>query len=137
MAPEQILHESVDERADLAALTGRLAGLTGVAEVAPPQLSADRDTALEAPVSKRTASFSIFATRAASSSPAAEEELVRRRRHRAAVARVEIEEAVAPPTSPVRKFTLIGGLLVSAIGVAMVLDLLRLLPRYFQFLTAI
>jgi hypothetical protein len=33
--------------------------------------------------------------------------------------------------------SLIGGLLVSAIGVAMVLDLLRLAPRYFQFLTAI
>jgi hypothetical protein len=33
--------------------------------------------------------------------------------------------------------SLVGGLLVSAIGVAMVLDLLRLLPRYFQFLTAI
>jgi cytochrome c-type biogenesis protein len=36
-----------------------------------------------------------------------------------------------------RTVTLVGGLLVSAIGVAMVLDLLRLLPRYFQFLTAI
>ena len=36
-----------------------------------------------------------------------------------------------------RTVSLIGGLLVSAIGVAMVLDLLRLLPRYFQFLTAI
>ncbi len=36
-----------------------------------------------------------------------------------------------------RTASLIGGLLVSAIGVAMVLDLLRLLPRYFQFLTAI
>jgi len=33
--------------------------------------------------------------------------------------------------------SLVGGLLVSAIGVAMVLDLLRLMPRYFQFLTAI
>jgi cytochrome c-type biogenesis protein len=36
-----------------------------------------------------------------------------------------------------RTVSLVGGLLVSAIGVAMVLDLLRLLPRYFQFLTAI
>ena len=36
-----------------------------------------------------------------------------------------------------RTVSLIGGLLVSAIGIAMVLDLLRLLPRYFQFLTAI
>jgi cytochrome c-type biogenesis protein len=36
-----------------------------------------------------------------------------------------------------RTVALVGGLLVSAIGVAMVLDLLRLLPRYFQFLTAI
>ena len=36
-----------------------------------------------------------------------------------------------------RTVSLIGGLLVSAIGVAMILDLLRLLPRYFQFLTAI
>lgn len=36
-----------------------------------------------------------------------------------------------------RTVSFIGGLLVSAIGVAMVLDLLRLLPRYFQFLTAI
>ena len=36
-----------------------------------------------------------------------------------------------------RTVSLIGGLLVSAIGVAMVLDLLRLMPRYFQFLTAI
>ena len=36
-----------------------------------------------------------------------------------------------------RTVSLIGGLLVSAIGVAMVLDLLRLLPRYFQFQTAI
>ena len=36
-----------------------------------------------------------------------------------------------------RTVSLIGGLLVSAIGVAMVLDLLRLAPRYFQFLTAI
>lgn len=36
-----------------------------------------------------------------------------------------------------RTVSLIGGLLVSAIGVAMVLDLLRLFPRYFQFLTAI
>ena len=36
-----------------------------------------------------------------------------------------------------RTVSLIGGLLVSAIGAAMVLDLLRLLPRYFQFLTAI
>ena len=36
-----------------------------------------------------------------------------------------------------RTVSLVGGLLVSTIGVAMVLDLLRLLPRYFQFLTAI
>jgi cytochrome c-type biogenesis protein len=36
-----------------------------------------------------------------------------------------------------RTVALIGGLLVTAIGVAMVLDLLRLLPRYFTFLTAI
>jgi cytochrome c-type biogenesis protein len=36
-----------------------------------------------------------------------------------------------------RTVSLVGGLLVSAIGLAMVLDLLRLLPRYFQFLTAI
>jgi cytochrome c-type biogenesis protein len=36
-----------------------------------------------------------------------------------------------------RTVSLVGGLLVSAIGVAMVLDLLRLAPRYFQFLTAI
>ena len=36
-----------------------------------------------------------------------------------------------------RTVSLIGGLLVSAIGVAMVLDLLRFIPRYFQFLTAI
>jgi cytochrome c-type biogenesis protein len=36
-----------------------------------------------------------------------------------------------------RTVSLVGGLLVSAIGVAMVLDLLRLLPRYFQFLSAI
>jgi cytochrome c-type biogenesis protein len=36
-----------------------------------------------------------------------------------------------------RTVSLIGGLLVAAIGLAMVLDLLRLLPRYFQFLTAI
>jgi cytochrome c-type biogenesis protein len=36
-----------------------------------------------------------------------------------------------------RTVSLIGGLLVAAIGVAMILDLLRLLPRYFQFLTAI
>ena len=36
-----------------------------------------------------------------------------------------------------RTVSLIGGLLVSAIGLAMVLDLLRLLPQYFQFLTAI
>jgi hypothetical protein len=31
----------------------------------------------------------------------------------------------------------VGGLLVVAIGLAMVFDLLRLLPRYFTFLTAI
>jgi cytochrome c-type biogenesis protein len=36
-----------------------------------------------------------------------------------------------------RTVALIGGLLVTAIGAAMVLDLLRLLPRYFTFLTAI
>jgi hypothetical protein len=33
--------------------------------------------------------------------------------------------------------SLVGGLLVAGIGVAMVLDLLRLLPQYFTFLTAI
>jgi cytochrome c-type biogenesis protein len=32
---------------------------------------------------------------------------------------------------------IVGGLLVAAIGVAMLLDLLSLLPRYFQFLTAV
>jgi cytochrome c-type biogenesis protein len=36
-----------------------------------------------------------------------------------------------------RTVSLIGGLLVAGIGVAMVLDLLRLLPQYFTFLTAI
>ena len=36
-----------------------------------------------------------------------------------------------------RAVAIIGGLLVVAIGLAMVLDLLRLAPRYFQFLTAI
>jgi cytochrome c-type biogenesis protein len=36
-----------------------------------------------------------------------------------------------------RTVSLIGGLLVAAIGVAMVLDLLRLLPQYFTFNTAI
>jgi cytochrome c-type biogenesis protein len=36
-----------------------------------------------------------------------------------------------------RTVSLIGGLLVTAIGVAMVLDLLRLLPQYFTFNTAI
>ena len=36
-----------------------------------------------------------------------------------------------------RAVSLIGGLLVVAIGVAMVMDWLVLLPRYFQFLTAI
>jgi cytochrome c-type biogenesis protein len=36
-----------------------------------------------------------------------------------------------------RAMSLIGGLLVAAIGVAMVLDLLSLMPRYFQFLTAV
>ena len=36
-----------------------------------------------------------------------------------------------------RTVSLIGGLLVAAIGVAMVLDLLRLLPQYFTFLTSI
>ena len=36
-----------------------------------------------------------------------------------------------------RTVSLIGGLLVAAIGVAMVFDWLSLLPRYFTFLTAI
>lgn len=36
-----------------------------------------------------------------------------------------------------QKVALVGGLLVVAIGLAMVFDLLRLLPRYFTFLTAI
>jgi cytochrome c-type biogenesis protein len=36
-----------------------------------------------------------------------------------------------------RVVSLIGGLLVAAIGLAMIFDLLRLLPRYFTFLTAI
>jgi cytochrome c-type biogenesis protein len=36
-----------------------------------------------------------------------------------------------------RAVSLIGGLLVAGIGLAMVLDLLRLLPQYFTFLTAI
>ncbi len=36
-----------------------------------------------------------------------------------------------------RTVSLIGGLLVAGIGLAMVLDLLRLLPRYFTFNTAI
>ena len=36
-----------------------------------------------------------------------------------------------------RTVSIIGGLLVTAIGVAMVLDLLRLLPQYFTFNTAI
>ena len=36
-----------------------------------------------------------------------------------------------------RLVSLVGGLLVVAIGLAMVLDLLSLLPRYFQFNTAI
>ena len=36
-----------------------------------------------------------------------------------------------------RTVALVGGLLVVAIGLAMILDLLRLAPRYFQFLTAI
>jgi cytochrome c-type biogenesis protein len=36
-----------------------------------------------------------------------------------------------------RTVSLIGGLLVAGIGLAMVLDLLRLLPQYFTFLTAI
>jgi cytochrome c-type biogenesis protein len=44
---------------------------------------------------------------------------------------------LAPLLRHGRTVSLIGGLLVSAIGVAMVLDLLRLAPRYFQFLTAI
>ena len=33
--------------------------------------------------------------------------------------------------------SVIGGLLVAAIGVAMLLDLLSLMPRYFQFLSAV
>jgi cytochrome c-type biogenesis protein len=36
-----------------------------------------------------------------------------------------------------RAISLIGGLLVAAIGVAMIFDLLSLMPRYFTFLTAI
>ncbi len=36
-----------------------------------------------------------------------------------------------------RLISLVGGLLVAAIGVAMVFDLLSLMPRYFTFLTAI
>jgi cytochrome c-type biogenesis protein len=36
-----------------------------------------------------------------------------------------------------RVMGIVGGLLVAAIGVAMLLDLLSLLPRYFQFLTAV
>ena len=36
-----------------------------------------------------------------------------------------------------RLVSLVGGLLVVAIGLAMVFDLLALLPRYFQFNTAI
>ena len=36
-----------------------------------------------------------------------------------------------------RAMGIVGGLLVAAIGVAMLLDLLSLLPRYFQFLTAV
>jgi cytochrome c-type biogenesis protein len=47
------------------------------------------------------------------------------------------QSVVRPLLRHGRTVSLIGGLLVSAIGVAMVLDLLRLLPRYFQFLTAI
>jgi cytochrome c-type biogenesis protein len=44
---------------------------------------------------------------------------------------------LAPLLRHGRTVSLIGGLLVAAIGVAMVLDLLRLAPQYFQFLTAI
>ena len=33
--------------------------------------------------------------------------------------------------------SVIGGLLVAAIGVAMLFDLLAWMPRYFQFLTAV
>src|SRR6185503_17668036 len=44
---------------------------------------------------------------------------------------------MAPLVRHGRTVSLIGGLLVALIGVAMVLDLLRLMPRYFQFLTAI
>jgi cytochrome c-type biogenesis protein len=36
-----------------------------------------------------------------------------------------------------RAISVIGGLLVAAIGVAMLFDLLSLMPRYFQFLTAV
>lgn len=36
-----------------------------------------------------------------------------------------------------RTMSLVGGLLVAGIGVAMLLDLLSLLPRYFQFLSAV
>lgn len=36
-----------------------------------------------------------------------------------------------------RAMSLVGGLLVAGIGVAMLLDLLALLPRYFQFLSAV
>jgi cytochrome c-type biogenesis protein len=44
---------------------------------------------------------------------------------------------LAPLLRHGRTVSLIGGLLVAAIGLAMVLDLLRLAPQYFQFLTAI
>ena len=36
-----------------------------------------------------------------------------------------------------RPMSVVGGLLVAAIGLAMLFDLLSLLPRYFQFLTAV
>ena len=44
---------------------------------------------------------------------------------------------IAPLVRHGRTVSLIGGLLVAAIGVAMVFDWLALLPRYFNFNTAI
>ena len=44
---------------------------------------------------------------------------------------------IAPLVRHGRTVSLIGGLLVAAIGVAMVFDWLALLPRYFNFNTAV
>ena len=44
---------------------------------------------------------------------------------------------MAPLVRHGKTVSLIGGLLVAAIGVAMVFDWLALLPRYFNFNTAI